>query len=465
MNDCLFRTLMFSALLCGSAGAEKKTTPPNVIIILTDDQGYGDLGCYGAEKIATPHLDQMAAEGVKMTSFYAASSVCSPSRAALLTGRMPKRVGVPGVFFPYSTTGLSPQEVTMAELLKTQGYRTAIVGKWHLGHRKEFLPLNQGFDSYLGIPYSNDMSIAPELEIAPDVNLIGNMTVDQLNQDVVDCISDYKKVRKKVPLMRDNLVIEYPVDQTTLTRRYTEEALKFIQADSDQPFFLYLAHAMPHTPLHIEKARAGTSQGGLYGDVMEQIDWSVGKILTALKTRGLDQNTLVLFSSDNGPWPKGGSAGPFRGGKFSTYEGGHRVPAIFWGPGLLNGGRVSDAMASSMDVFPTIAHYSGATVPTDRIYDGADLSGVLMGASPSDPRSEFFYYVANTEVIDGVRIGNWKYLLRGHKLKNMDDVTPRLFNLDEDPRERKNQLSQHPELAKKLEHRMQVFDAEVKAAK
>lgn len=250
---------------------------PNVIISLTDDQGYGDLSCYGATKIHTPNLDRMAAEGLRLTSFYAASSICSPSRAALLTGRMPKRVGVPDVFFPYSKDGLPAEEITLAEMLKQQGYRTALVGKWHLGHQKPFLPLNQGFDSYYGIPYSNDMWISADLDISPHVKLNQGYTLAKLEQDCATVEKNYKKLKNKVPLMRDNQVVEYPANQETLTLRYTQEATQFIRSASDQPFFLYLAHSMPHRPWHIEPQYKGQSAGGLYGDVIEQLDWVSAK--------------------------------------------------------------------------------------------------------------------------------------------------------------------------------------------
>lgn len=445
------------------AMAAETQSKPNVVVILTDDQGYGDLSCYGSNVIETPNIDGMAAEGIRLTHFYSASSVCSPSRAALLTGRMPKRVGVPGVLFPYSTSGLPSEEITLAELLKEQGYRTALVGKWHLGHQKKFLPTQQGFDQFFGLPYSNDMTIAKELKFAAGATLNNGYTRTMVDQDIATYEDEYKKVRKKVPLMRNNAVIEYPVDQKTLTRRYTEEALAFIDSASDQPFFLYLAHSMPHKPLSVEESLAGRSKAGLYGDVIEQIDWSVGEILHALKAKGLDEKTLVFFSSDNGPWQtKYKSSGPFRGTKFCTFEGGHRVPAIFWAPGKVEAGGVSDGMACSTDLFPTIAHYAGISLPQDRTYDGYDLMALLEGRTNESPRKAFYYYVMNSEVIDGVRIGDWKYLLRGPRNPKIDQVTPQLYNLKDDPGEQHNLVNTYPERAAELEQCMKDYDATAK---
>src|ERR1044071_4169216 len=267
---------------CGIAQQQQ----PNIIIYFVDDLGYGDLSCYGSKAINTPNLDKMASEGIRLTSFITASSVCSPSRAGLLTGRYPTRVGITRVLFPTDNTGLPESETTIAEALKPNGYATACIGKWHLGHQPQFLPTNQGFDSYFGIPYSNDM--------------------------------------RPTPLMKNQETIEEPVNQDTLTERYTDEAVKFITASKNKPFFLYVAHAMPHIPLHVSPRFRGKSKAGLYGDAVEAIDWSVGQILNTLKQLNLDKNTLVIFASDNGPWYQG-SAGRLRGRKATTYEGGVRV--------------------------------------------------------------------------------------------------------------------------------------------
>ncbi|MDZ8117026.1 sulfatase family protein [Pontiella agarivorans] len=455
---------VFAGLLvlgCGIVQAAPRK--PNVIIILTDDQGYGDLSCYGSTKIKSPNLDRLAEEGLRLTGFYSASSICSPSRAALLTGRMPKRVGVPDVFFPYSNDGLPEEEITLAEMLRAQGYRTALIGKWHLGHQKRFLPLNQGFDSYFGIPYSNDMSVSADLEISPHVKLNQGYTMAKLEQDCATVEKNYKKLKNRVPLMRDNQVVEYPANQETLTKVYTQAAVEFIRSASEQqPFFLCLAHSMPHRPWHIEKQYQGQSGGGLYGDVIEQLDWSVGEVVAALKDQGLDQNTIVFFTSDNGPIASGGSAGPFSGTKASTYEGGHRVAAIFWGPGLIPPNRVSDVLMTSMDIFPTLAHYAGASLPGDRIYDGVNFSALLEGREASAARSEFVYYVAKTELVDGIRVGDWKYLLRGKRRPKPKDIKPQLFNLKNDPAEQNNLIGQNPEKAQELAQKMKQFDAQFK---
>lgn len=327
--------------------------PPNIIIIYCDDLGYGDIGIFGHPTIRTPHVDRMAAEGQKWTSFYTAVSVCTPSRAALLTGRYPIRSGLSSskrdVFFPDSSGGMPPGEITLAEVLKTQGYSTGCVGKWHLGHLPPHLPTRNGFDSYFGVPYSNDMDRTPD---APR-----------------NAFQDPKSEYWDVPLMRDEEIIEQPAIQETLTRRYTEEAVRFIQSNRDHPFFLYFAHTFPHVPLFASENFKGKSPRGLYGDVVEEIDWSTGKILEALGSSGIDQNTLIVFSSDNGPWltfrEQGGSAGLLHGGKRSTWEGGMRVPTIFRWPGKIKPGVVSD-IGCTMDMFTTAALLGGAGGPGHR---------------------------------------------------------------------------------------------------
>lgn len=317
---------------------------PNFVVVFTDDLGYGDLGSYGHPTIRTPNLDEMAAEGQKWTSFYVAENVCSPSRAALLTGRYPIRNGITTdgrrrVFFPDSKGGLPPGEISIATLLKAKDYQTAAIGKWHLGHLPEYLPTNHGFDHYYGIPYSNDMDRTDSLS---HFEATTNPKIEYFN----------------VPLMRNSEVIERPANQNTLTKRYTEEAMQFIEDNSDTPFFLYLAHTMPHVPLFVSEKFRGKSVRGIYGDVVEEIDWSVGQIKKKLKEEGLEENTLVIFTSDNGPWAvlrqHGGSAGPLYGAKATSYEGGMRVPAIFWWPGTIEPAVITD-LGSTLDLLPTFA--------------------------------------------------------------------------------------------------------------
>lgn len=399
--------------------------PKNFVIILTDDQGYEDLSCFGSKRVQTPHIDQLAAEGMKLTSFYTASSVCTPSRASLLTGRIPKRAGLTNVLFPWSKNGLNPDEITIAELLKEQGYATAIVGKWHLGHEQRFLPANQGFDSFYGLPYSNDMWIAPEMKVAPDVVLKEGYTAEKIQLDMDEIVKMKGKpdgsLKGKMPLMRNTEIVEYPADQTTLTRRYTEEAIRFISSHNDQPFLLYLAHTFPHSPYYVSKAFEGASGNGTYCDTIYELDWSVGQVMAALKANGLQDDTLVIFCSDNGPAPAfyskdpRGSAGPLSGVKFETMEGSQRVPAMVWAPGLIPAGTVSDEILSTLDLFPTIAHYAGAALPKDRVLDGYDLSAYLEGRASKSPRNEMYFYFSNSDKMDGVRVGDWKYLSQGYK--------------------------------------------------
>ena len=357
--------------------------PPNFVVVFCDDLGYGDIGAFGHPIIRTPNIDRMAVEGQKWTQFYVADPVCTPSRAALLTGRYPIRNGMTSskrvVLFPDSPNGLPLDEITIAEVLKKQGYATAAVGKWHLGHLPEFLPQSQGFDSYYGIPYSNDMD---------------SKSWDKY-KDWSNDPNFYSKIdHYNVPLIENKKVIERPADQTTITKRYTEKAIQFINQNKEKPFFLYLAHSLPHIPLFTSEKFTGRSKASLYTDVIEEIDWSVGQIIKTLKNNSLHNNTVVVFTSDNGPWllfkTHGGSAGPLRAGKGTTFEGGQRVPTVFWGPGIVAPG-VINQMGATLDLLPTFAALSGAEIPNDRKMDGYDLSQVLTQNSDS-PRKEFYYW-------------------------------------------------------------------------
>ena len=429
------RPALLAVLLAAPVLAAER---PNVVIILADDLGYGDLGCYGHPTIRTPHLDRMAAEGLKFTSFYSAASVCTPSRAALLTGRLPVRSGMCSdarrVLFPDSAGGLPAAEVTLAEALKARGYATACVGKWHLGHRPEFLPTRHGFDTYFGLPYSNDM------DRRADRSPKGKAAFG-------DPKSDYWHV----PLLRNEKEEQRPADQATLTRRYTEEAVTFIKASRGKPFFLYLPHTMPHVPLFASKDFAGKSPRGLYGDVVEELDWSVGEILKTLRDEKRDRETLVFFTSDNGPWltygEQGGSAGLLREGKGSTWEGGMRVPGIAWWPGTVAAGRTTQDTASTLDLFPTAVRLAGGAVPADRPLDGLDLTPLLTGKGKS-PRDTMFYYRGTK--LYAVRHGPWKahFVTRSGYGKDtaVEHDTPPLYHLGRDPGEKTDVAKEHPEV-------------------
>lgn len=429
-----------------------KAELPNFIIIFTDDQGYEDIGCFGSPKIKTPHLDKMATEGRKFTSFYSANSVCSPSRAALMTGSYPTRVSVPGVLFPRHEIGLNPDEVTIAEVLKGKGYATACIGKWHIGHKPKFLPTRQGFDSYFGIPYSNDMTIDPEALLADNINLRNGFTADRIKKE--------KPKKNLVPLMRNEEVIEYPCDQTTLTKRYTEEAVKFISENKDSPFFLYLPHTMPHIPLFASEQFKGKSKRGLYGDTIEEIDWSVGQILKSIKETGIDQKTLVIYTSDNGPWKldrgRGGSAYPLRGYKFQTYEGGMRVPCIMRWPGKVPEGTSCDEVAASIDLMPTIAKLAGAKLLKDRKIDGKDIWPLMSGTEGAvSPHDMYYYYKGNR--LESARQGKWKIRRSGKKSQSVE-----LYDLDSDISETKNLAKENEALVKDMIKKMNLFDEDLK---
>ena len=422
--------------------AQPASSPrPNVVLIFTDDQGYQDVGCYGSPDIRTPHIDRLAADGVRFTDFYVAASVCSPSRAALLTGCYPPRVGISGVLFPRDDIGLNPDEITVADLLREQGYATACIGRWHLGHHPEFLPTRHGFDRYFGIPYSNDM----------------------------DGVDDEDGSRSfNVPLMRDEEIVERPAEQTTLTQRYTEEAVRFIRDSANRPFFLYLPHTMPHVPLYASDGFAGRSQRGVYGDVIEEIDWSVGRIMEALREAGVDDNTLVIYTSDNGPWlSKGedsGSALPLRDGKFSAYEGGMRVPCVMRWPGVIPAGSMGPHAASTIDLLPTLAGIAAATAPGDRVIDGRDIRPLMAGKSETSPHEAIYYYRGRR--LAAIRQGDWKLHVAWTRTPSNAvpvNVPPELYDLGSDVSETRNVAEERLDVVARLTERAAAFDGRLRA--
>jgi arylsulfatase A-like enzyme len=434
---------------------------PNFIVIFTDDQGYNDLGCFGSKTIKTPNIDRLAAEGRKYTSFYTACSVCSPSRAALLTGCYPKRVGMHRhVLFPKSDYGLNRTEHTIADQLKSIGYNTACIGKWHLGHHPETLPRANGFDSYYGIPYSNDMN-------HPDNTNKPKAKSDELWSNQESAITHWN-----TPLMQNEEIIELPVDQRTVTRRYTDKAIEFITASKDKPFFLYLPHSMPHIPLYVPDDVYDSDTANAYKCVIEHIDAEVGRIATTVRELGLSEKTYIIYTSDNGPWLRfknhGGSADPLRDGKGTTFEGGQRVPCVMWGPGRIPAGTSTNAFASTMDLLPTIAKLSGQPLGSENKIDGHDISSTFK--SDESPRDELIFYSSRGD-LEGIRQGNWKYLEKVTRLnknqKKLNKKTPPpktfLFNLAEDIGEQNNLMEQNPEMVAKLKARMSEADQEITA--
>jgi arylsulfatase A len=436
----LLSTITFTLATFGlTHAAPAQSKLPNFVVLFADDLGYGDLSCYGHPIIRTPNLDRMAAEGIRFTQFYVAECVCTPSRAALLTGRLPIRTGMCSdkrrVLFHNSAGGLPAEEITLAEALKAKGYATGCFGKWHLGHLPQYLPTSNGFDTYLGLPYSNDMDRVPT---AP----AGRAALDA------------PKIQYwNVPLIKDTQIIERPAEQSTLTRRYTDAAIEFIKAHKAGPFFVYLPHTMPHTPLFASTEFAGRSPRGTFGDVVEELDANVGRVLDTLRSEGLAENTLVWFTSDNGPWLTqgihGGSAGLLRDGKGATWEGGMREPAIAWWPGKVPGGRVSPELGATLDILPTCLTLAGVPVPQDRVMDGYDLGPVLFGTGPS-PRDTVYYYRGRR--LMALRHGPWKahFITQAAygPAANMPEThdPPILYNLEIDPSEKENVATAHPDV-------------------
>ncbi len=443
MRNAIVGSALLTGLISCTAQEEKKEIKaPNIILVYLDDMGYGDLGRTGALGFTTPEIDQMANEGMFFTHFYSPQAVCSASRAGLLTGCYPNRLGISGAFDHTSLVGLNPDEMTIASMLKQVGYATAVYGKWHLGHHKEFLPLNHGFDEFYGIPYSNDM-----WPFHPTAY----------------------NYYPPLPLYEGNEVIATNPDQRYFTRDFTLRTIDFIERNQDNPFFIYLPQPMPHVPLFVSEDFEGISEQGLYGDVMMELDWSMGVILETLRDLNLEKNTLVIFTSDNGPWLNygnhAGSSGGLREGKGGTFEGGQRVPAIFWWPGTIEPGQVCNRIGSGIDVLPTLAQLTGSPLP-EKMIDGVSLMPLLMGDLDANPRNEFLYYYRRNS-LQAVRSGNWKLVFEhpGRTYEGFlpgDDGVPgsanenflfqkALYDLRRDPAEVYNVMEKYPEIVKQLE--------------
>ena len=427
---------------------------PNVILIFADDQGYGDLSCFGSTKIKTPNIDRIAQEGRKFTSFMVASPVCTPSRAALLTGCYPKRVGMhQHVLFPASKKGLNPNEFTMGDHFKSLGYATACFGKWHLGHHKEVLPTSNGFDTYFGIPYSNDMN-HPDNKGKPKGGADG--------MDILWADPESTLTKWKTPLFEDEEIVELPVDQRTITRRCTQKSIDFMKANKNSPFFIYIPHSMPHIPLYVPDEVRDPDPKNAYFNTIEHIDSEVGRILKTLDELKLTEKTYVIYTTDNGPWLSfrhhGGSAGPLRDGKGTTFEGGQRVPCVMRGPGIPAGTECGDLMGT-IDLLPTFASITGQALPKGRKVDGVDATNLLTGKG-SPPRSDFVHYTSRGEV-EGIRLGKWKLLIKKKRGKAAGTEEVLLFDLKKDLGEKNNLASQKPKIVEKLKSRMLFVDNEI----
>ena len=464
-----FYLLIFTCVFTNNLYAQK-SKHTNVIIVFTDDQGYQDVGCYGSPNIKTPNLDEMATEGIKYTNFYVSNPKCSPSRASLLTGKIPKNTGVVKVFFP-DRPGMESSQVTIAEVLKKKNYRTACFGKWHLGDMKGELPTDQGFDTYFGIPYSNDMTIGSGHEFAENVTFNEGYTLAKAKEDQQFAFNDqeakrlkqkHKKQSKKnkVPIFEGNKIVEYPAEQSTLTKRYFNRTIEYVKESKDQPFFVYLTPAMPHIPLYASNDFLGKSKRGLYGDVIEEIDHYMGELLDYLKSSGLDKNTLVIFSSDNGPWLKhgdqAGSALPLRDGKFSNYEGGVRVPGIVWYPSVIKNGMVSEDITSTIDILPTIASIANIDINELNV-DGKVIPSLVANRASSDEDDIALY--SRQFLVAGVRKGDWKYLKQGKGSKNKV-LSGELYNLRADVSEENNLIDSNQEKAAELNELINKYNEE-----
>lgn len=424
--------ILFSITAC-----KDNSTRPNIIIFFTDDQGYADVGCFGAEGFETPHLNRLASDGIRFTNFYVPATVCTPSRAGLLTGRYPKRSNLHNaVLFPYSDGGLSSEEYTMAEMLKESNYATSCIGKWHLGHKEEFMPNNHGFDEFYGVPYSNDMN---------------------------NHYYEWNGFQSPpLPFYRNTDLIESGPDQQFLTKRYTEEAISQIRNRGEQPFFIYLAHNMPHEPLYASPSFKGKSKKGLYGDVIMELDWSAGEIIRTLKEEGIYENTIFIFTSDNGP--EVGSAKPLRGKKAETWEGGQRVPAIITWPKRIPPGIVSDEFVSTLDLYPTLAKITESKIPDGLTMDGMEISEFLFSPETIKLPERPFYYYARNGNVEAIRLGKWKLHIEKSKGWNEDingAFLVSLYNLEVDISEKENVANEFPEIVKKLKNMIIEFDAQL----
>ncbi len=463
MKTLLLLLLWFTSVALMASHSLGDERPPNIVIMFTDDQGYGDLGCYGATGYETPHLDRMAAEGIRFTDFYVSSPVCSASRAALLTGCYHERVGISGALGPQSKIGLNPDEVTLAEICQDLGYATAAYGKWHLGRPNEFLPLNHGFDEYFGLPYSNDMwPFHPNVLHLP--------------------MAERLKRWPNLPLLDGNDVINAevtPETQRSLSTWYGDRAVEFIHKNRQKPFFIYVAHAQPHVPLYVSDRFAGSSENGIFGDVIQEIDDTMGRILAALKATGQDENTLVLFTTDNGPWlsygAHCGTAGPLREGKGTCWEGGVRVPFIARWPGKIPAGKVCSEPAMTIDVLPTVTSLIGGKLPEKPI-DGKNIWPLLSAqAEAKSPHEALFFYYKSTE-LQAMRSGKWKLILphqyrslNGREGRNDGIPVPydtneaelELYDLSKDVGEDNNLASQHPEIVDQLLKKVEGMRADL----